>query len=77
LFDADSIQDIVRLIPMLTREQQLEILELVPQIRTTCEYFYSIPIVVRTLFANKQMEMTRCLSNYLINDLIDICVAYY
>jgi Tfp pilus assembly protein PilF len=77
LFDAGTIHNIVRLIPKVFLEQQLEILELVPQIRTTDEYFNRISIAARTLFLGKKMEMTRCLSNYLINDLVDICLSYY
>ena len=77
LFDAETIQNIVRLIPILDREQQLEILESVGQIRTIYEYYMALPIDVRKLFVDKQAEMTKCLSNYLINDLVNICVSYY
>jgi tetratricopeptide (TPR) repeat protein len=77
LFDSGTITNIVRLIPKVFQEQQLDILELVPQIRTTDEYFNRISIATRTLFLGKKMEMTRCLSNYLIDDLVDICLSYY
>ena len=77
LFDAYTIKDSVRIIPNLSYESQLEILELVVQIRTNDEYLMEISDTVHTLFANKQMEMTRCLSNYLIGDLVNICLSYY
>ena len=77
LVDADTIKDIVRIIPSLSQELQLDILESVPRIRTTNEYFHKIPEAVRTIFANKQMEMMRCLISCLIQDVANICVAYY
>lgn len=68
---------IVKIIPNVSREQQLEILEVVPQIRSIHEYFIQIPNTVHFLFTNKKVEMARRLYRPLNDDLVDICLSYY
>jgi tetratricopeptide (TPR) repeat protein len=76
-FNVGTVKNIAGIIPKISHDQQLDILELVVQIRSNEVYFMNISEEVRTIFANKKMEMIRCLSNYLIDDLVDICVNYY
>jgi tetratricopeptide (TPR) repeat protein len=76
LFDADTIKNIISIMPTLSCELQLEILELVPLMRTH-EYFNKFPYMVHHMYNYKKIEMVKCLSPYLIDDMVDICLAYY
>jgi len=77
LFDATMIKYIISIITKLPTNLQLEILELVPQIRTTDKYFRKIPANVHHLYVSKKLEMQKCLLHCLMNDPTDICLSYY
>jgi len=71
------IYKICEMIPILSHETQLEILDCIPLIRTDDEYFHKISCSVHNLFMKKQIKICQYLSYYLIRELVDICLAYY
>jgi tetratricopeptide (TPR) repeat protein len=75
-FDANVMQNIVAIMPKVSQETQLLVLELVPQIRTMNEIIH-IPPTVYFQFTNKKIKISRYLARYLIDDIVDICLAYY
>jgi tetratricopeptide (TPR) repeat protein len=77
LYDGKIIERIVNIIPKLSYELQLELLEVIPQIRTNDMYFKKLHHTVCFKFMDKKMGMLRHLSNYLIGNLVDICLDYY
>ncbi len=75
--DATVLPKIIDIIPKVPQETQLLVLELVPQIRSNNEYFMKIPNTVHYMFLKKNIKISQYLSNYMINDIVDICLAYY
>ena len=75
-FDANVISKIITIIPKVSQEIQLQVLELVPQIRTMNEILH-IPPTVYFQFMNKTIKISRWLARYLIDDIVDICLDYY
>jgi tetratricopeptide (TPR) repeat protein len=77
LFDATIIKNIINIIRKVSNETQLEILELVPEIRTTDEYFNKLHREVYFRYTNKKVEMAQRLACHLNGDVIGICLEYY
>jgi hypothetical protein len=74
--DSTAIQSIHDIIPTVSTELQSKILELVPQLRFSNKIL-EIPPTVYFMFMDKKMKISRLLSKYLIDDIADICLAYY
>jgi hypothetical protein len=76
-FGVNLINRIINIVPKLSQEQQLEILETVSLTRTNDELFHSIPRTVHQLYMDKKIQISRYLSYHLIDDIADICLSYY
>ena len=74
--NGERIEIIYDIIPTVSPELQLEILELVPQLRTVNKII-QIPPIVYFSFVDKKMKISRLLSKYFIDDIADICLSYY
>jgi tetratricopeptide (TPR) repeat protein len=74
LFDANIIENIIQ---KVSNKTQLEILELVPEIRATDAYFNELQREVYFRYTNKKVEMAQRLACHLNGDVIGICLEYY